>query len=224
VATSIKELNSTYRIALIPGDGIGVDVLEAAWIVLAAAAKRYGFALTPKQFPWSCEYYLNTGSMMPADGLQILRDFDAIFLGAVGWPKKVPDHVSLHGLLLPIRKSFDLYVNERPHKLLKGASGPLKAQAFDILCIRENTEGEYSGAGGRVHIGTPNEVAVETAIFTRKSVEQILRYAFERARTNRTPCLGDEIERAKIYDGVLGRGHRTSRRRLSRCRSQQIPA
>ena len=172
----------THRIALIPGDGIGVDVINAAWLVLQAAAERHGFELSAERFPWSCEFYLKTGRMMPEDGIETLRGFDSIFLGAVGWPEKVPDSVSLHGLLLPIRKAFDLYVNARPHRLLKGTVGPLRADNFDILCIRENTEGEYSGAGGRVHVGTVQEVAVETAIFTRNGVERVLRYAFEQAR------------------------------------------
>ena len=173
---------NTYQIALLPGDGIGVDVLDAAWGVLKAAADRYGFALKGETFPWSCDYYLQNGKMMPDDGIDTLRRFDAIYLGAVGWPAKVPDSVSLHGLLLPIRKRFNLYANVRPHRLLKGIRGPLKAEHFDILCIRENTEGEYSGAGGRVHRGTADEVAIETTIFTRKGVERILRYGFEQAR------------------------------------------
>jgi len=173
----------SYSIALIPGDGIGVDVIDASWLVLGAAARRFDFELASRTFPWSCEYYLEHGVMMPADGIEQLRAFDAIFLGAVGWPARVPDAVSLHGLLLPIRKSFDLYVNARPHRLLTGVEGPLRSNGFDILCIRENTEGEYSGAGGRVHQGTANEVAVETSIFTRNGVERILRYGFEAART-----------------------------------------
>jgi tartrate dehydrogenase/decarboxylase/D-malate dehydrogenase len=172
----------SYKIALIPGDGIGVDVIEASWLVLGAAARRFDFELASRTFPWSCQYYLEHGVMMPADGIERLRPFDAIFLGAVGWPARVPDAVSLHGLLLPIRKSFDLYVNARPHRLLKGVEGPLRSGGFDILCVRENTEGEYSGAGGRIHQGSANEVAVETAIFTRNGVERILRYAFETAR------------------------------------------
>jgi tartrate dehydrogenase/decarboxylase / D-malate dehydrogenase len=172
----------TYRVALIPGDGIGAEVIDAAWAVLQAGAERFGFRLEGERLLWSCEYYLQTGSMMPSDGLNRLRPFDAIFLGAVGWPARVPDSISLHGLLLPIRKRFNLYVNARPHRLLKGVKGPLRSERFDILCIRENTEGEYSGAGGRVHGGTPDEVAVETAIFTRKGVERILRYGFEQAR------------------------------------------
>ena len=171
----------TNRIALIPGDGIGVSVTEAAVSVLTAS----GASVETVSFPWSCDYYLQNGRMMPEDGIETLRDFDAIFLGAVGWPARVPDSVSLHGLLLPIRKAFVQYANIRPHRLLAGVEGPLKTRDFDILCIRENTEGEYSGAGGRVHQGTPNEVAVETSIFTRAGVERILRFGFEQARLRR---------------------------------------
>lgn len=171
----------THRIALIPGDGIGHDVTDAAWRVLNAAAKG-DFVLEGQTFPWSCAFYKETGAMMPVDGIETLRAFDAILLGAVGWPAEVPDSVSLHGLLLPIRKAFVQYANIRPHRLLPGVQGPLKADGFDIVCIRENTEGEYSGAGGRVHQGTGDEVAVETSIFTRKGVERILRFGFEQAR------------------------------------------
>ena len=175
----------TYRIALIPGDGIGRDVTAAAWPIFEKAAGMAGCRLECTEFPWSCAFYRETGAMMPADGIETLRGFDAILLGAVGWPAEVPDSVSLHGLLLPIRKSFVQYANIRPHRLLPGVEGPLKAEAFDILCIRENTEGEYSGAGGRIHQGTADEVAVETSIFTRTGVERILRFAFEQARTRR---------------------------------------
>nr|WP_245540301.1 tartrate dehydrogenase [Paracoccus zeaxanthinifaciens] len=169
------------RIALIPGDGIGVPVTQAAMRVVAAS----GASVETQTFPWSCDYYLEHGHMMPADGIETLRGFDAIFLGAVGWPARVPDSVSLHGLLLPIRKAFVQYANIRPHRLLPGVEGPLRKTGFDILCIRENTEGEYSGAGGRVHQGTDDEVAVETSIFTRTGVERILRFAFEQAMTRR---------------------------------------
>jgi len=175
----------SYSIALIPGDGIGRVVTAAAWTVLEAAAKQSGFALTGTEFPWSCRFFKETGRMMPEDGIETLRGFDAILLGAVGWPAEVPDSVSLHGLLLPIRKAFVQYANVRPHRLLPGVTGPLRAEGFDILCIRENTEGEYSGAGGRVHQGTRDEVAVETSIFTRAGVERILRFGFERARSRR---------------------------------------
>lgn len=171
----------THRIALIPGDGIGIPVTEAALRVMEAS----GADIATKSFPWSCDHYLQHGRMMPEDGIETLRGFDAIFLGAVGWPARVPDAVSLHGLLLPIRKAFVQYANIRPHRLLPGVEGPLKTRDFDILCIRENTEGEYSGAGGRVHQGTPDEVAVETSIFTRAGVERILRFGFEQAQARR---------------------------------------
>lgn len=164
-----------HRIAIIPGDGIGRDVTEAALAVLDRALPG---GLEGHWFDWSCDTYLQTGKMMPDDGIDQLRRFDAILLGAVGWPAKVPDSVSLHGLLLPIRKAFCQYANIRPHRLLPGVEGPLRKGGFDILCIRENTEGEYSGAGGRVHQGTAAEVAVETAIFTRAGVERILRFGF----------------------------------------------
>lgn len=175
----------SLQIAVIPGDGIGTEVTQAACDVLETAATLHGFTLTPQHYPWSCEYYLRHGTMMPADAINLLQRYDAILLGAVGWPARVPDDVSLHGLLLPIRKAFDLFVNARPHRLLPGILGPLRSTGFDILCIRENTEGEYSGAGGRVHRGTANEVAVETAIFTRRGVERVLRYAFDQARRRR---------------------------------------
>jgi tartrate dehydrogenase/decarboxylase/D-malate dehydrogenase len=170
-----------HRIAAIPGDGIGVPVTDAALEVACAS----GAALEVTRFDWSCETWLATGAMMPSDGIETLRGYDAIFLGAVGWPLKVPDSVSLHGLLLPIRKAFDQYANIRPHRMLPGVEGPLKTRAFDILCVRENTEGEYSGAGGRIHVGTPAEVAVETSIFTRCGVERILRFGFDQARRRR---------------------------------------
>ena len=174
-----------YSIALIPGDGIGPAVTEAAWRVVEAVARGADFTVQDTRLPWSCDLYLETGAMMPADGIEVLRGHDAILLGAVGWPSKVPDSVSLHGLLLPIRKAFRQYANVRPHRLLPGVEGPLRKSGFDILCVRENTEGEYSGAGGRVHQGTQDEVAIETAIFTRKGVERILRFGFEQARHRR---------------------------------------
>ena len=175
----------TYSIALVPGDGIGPAVTDAAWQVVEAVARGSGFAVAGTRLPWSCDHCLETGAMMPEDGIAILRGHDAILLGAVGWPAKVPDSISLHGLLLPIRKAFRQYANIRPHRLLPGVEGPLRKAGFDILCVRENTEGEYSGAGGRVHQGTEDEVAVETAIFTRKGVERILRFGFEQARRRR---------------------------------------
>lgn len=193
----------THRIALIPGDGIGKSVTGAAWQVLNAAAQTSGFALEGTEFPWSCAFYKETGAMMPKDGIETLRGFDAILLGAVGWPAEVPDSVSLHGLLLPIRKAFVQYANIRPHRLLPGVQGPLKADGFDILCIRENTEGEYSGAGGRVHQGTDDEVAVETSIFTRKGVERILRFGFEQAQKRRGKLASITKSNAQKYSMVF---------------------
>ncbi len=161
----------TYRIALIPGDGIGREVMPVGVAALeAAAGLADGFRLDFQELPWSCEYYLQHGRMMPEDGLETLRGFDAIYLGAVGWPERVPDHISLWGLLLPIRKAFDLYANVRPCRLLPGIEGPLRGKGPDeinFVVVRENTEGEYSGVGGRVHIGTPWEVAVQDIVFTR---------------------------------------------------------
>ena len=194
---------TTHRIALIPGDGIGGDVTAAAWSVLQKAAAGHGFTLESTEFPWSCAFYKETGAMMPADGIEMLRGFDAILLGAVGWPAQVPDSVSLHGLLLPIRKAFVQYANIRPHRLLPGVQGPLKAEGFDILCIRENTEGEYSGAGGRIHQGTADEVAVETSIFTRTGVERILRFAFEQARARSGKLASVTKSNAQKYSMVF---------------------
>ncbi|MDX8523167.1 tartrate dehydrogenase [Mesorhizobium sp. MSK_1335] len=193
----------SYSIALIPGDGIGRDVTAAAWSVLQTAARQSGFALAGTEFPWSCKFYKDTGRMMPEDGIETLRGFDAILLGAVGWPAEVPDSVSLHGLLLPIRKAFVQYANIRPHRLLPGVTGPLRAESFDILCIRENTEGEYSGAGGRVHQGTLDEVAVETSIFTRAGVERILRFGFEQARARRGRLASVTKSNAQKYSMVF---------------------
>lgn len=193
----------SYQIALIPGDGIGVDVTDATVQVLEAAAQKFGFQLNNTEFPWSCEWYLKHGTMMPKDGIETLRAFDAIVLGAVGWPETVADSVSLHGLLLPIRKAFTQYANIRPHRLLPGVQGPLVADTFDILCIRENTEGEYSGAGGRVHQGTADEVAVETSVFTRTGVERILRYGFEQARARRRHLTSVTKSNAQKYSMVF---------------------
>ncbi|ABL73030.1 MULTISPECIES: tartrate dehydrogenase [Paracoccus] len=190
---------TTHKIALIPGDGIGTAVTESA----VAVARAAGAVLETTTFPWSCDHYLQTGKMMPEDGIETLRGFDAIFLGAVGWPAKVPDSVSLHGLLLPIRKAFVQYANIRPHRLLPGVEGPLKTRDFDILCIRENTEGEYSGAGGRVHVGTPDEVAVETSIFTRAGVERIIRFGFEQAMRRRGKLASVTKSNAQKYSMVF---------------------
>ena len=172
----------TYRIASIPGDGIGNEVIPAGIEVLEALAKASGFALSFKNFDWGSERFLKTGSYIPDGGLAELKTFDAIFFGAVGSPD-VPDHVSLWGLRLPICQGFDQYANVRPTRVLPGVASPLKrGEAIDWVIIRENSEGEYSGSGGRVHKGLPEEVATETSVFTRKGVERIHRFAFELAR------------------------------------------
>ncbi|HEV2419151.1 MAG TPA: tartrate dehydrogenase [Terriglobia bacterium] len=171
-----------YRIALLPGDGIGKEVVPAAVQVLQAAARD--FTLTFEPFEWGCEYYLRTGRMMPPEGLEQLRPFDAILLGAIGHPT-VPDHISLRELLLRIRFEFDLYVNLRPVEILPGLECPLrwkKPEDVNMLFIRENSEGEYSGLGGRFHRGTPEEVAIQESVFTRHGVERVIRYAFDQAR------------------------------------------
>lgn len=172
----------TYHIALLPGDGIGKEVVPAAVRVLEAVASD--FTLSFESFDWGCEYYLRTGRMMPADGIQQIRRFDAILLGAIGHPT-VPDHISLRDLLLRMRFEFDLYVNLRPVEILPGLESPLrgkKPEDIRMLFIRENTEGEYSGMGGRFKRGTADEIAIQESIFTRKGVERIIRYAFEQAR------------------------------------------
>lgn len=174
-----------YRIATIPGDGIGVDTIDQAVQTLDTLAEVHGgIAFTFEPYPWGCSYYIARGEMMPSDGLTILADYDSILFGAVGFPS-VPDHISLWGLLLPIRKAFDQYINLRPVKLLAGIPGPLRekgADDIDIVCIRENTEGEYSGVGGYVQHGPDKELAVQTSVFTRSGVERVLRYGFETAR------------------------------------------
>jgi tartrate dehydrogenase/decarboxylase / D-malate dehydrogenase len=176
-------VSKRYRIAVIPGDGIGKEVVPAAQRVLDAAAQRHGFALDWRVYDWSCERYVRTGSMMPSDGLDQLTQHDAIFLGAVGFPG-VPDHVSLWGLLLPIRRGFQQYVNLRPVRLLQGVESPLRGRepgSIDICIVRENTEGEYSDIGGVTGIGTPNEAATQTATFTKRGCDRVMRYAFELA-------------------------------------------
>jgi tartrate dehydrogenase/decarboxylase/D-malate dehydrogenase len=175
----------TYRIALIPGDGIGKEVIPAGVRVLEKAAKVDGnFELRFEPFDWGCEYYLRNGRMMPAGGLDELRPFDAIYLGAIGHPT-VPDHISLRGLLLNIRFNYDLYINIRPFEILPGLQTPLRDKGpaeVNMLFIRENSEGEYSGIGGRLRKGTPDEVAIQTSVFTRKGVERVIRFAFDQAR------------------------------------------
>ncbi|MGE0042389.1 MAG: tartrate dehydrogenase [Vicinamibacterales bacterium] len=172
-----------HTLASIAGDGIGLEVVPAARALVDAVVARDGGALTWIDYPWGCDFYLETGRMMDADGLDRLRGTDAIFLGAVGAPG-VPDHVSVWELILPIRQRFEQYVNLRPMRLLPGIRSPLAGRGpadIDMVCVRENSEGEYAGIGGRLHAGTPHEVAEQTGVFTRRGTERIVRYAFELA-------------------------------------------
>ena len=174
-----------YKIAVIPGDGIGPEVIGEGVKVLNKVAELDGsFSFEFTHFPWGCEYYLKHGRMMAEDGIEQLRNFDAIYLGAAGYPG-VPDHISLWELLLVIRKSFDQYINLRPVKLLKGAPCPLKdvsCEDIDMIFVRENSEGEYAGSGSWLFKGKPNEVVIQDGVFSRHGCERVIRYAYELAR------------------------------------------
>ncbi len=173
----------THKIAVIPGDGIGKEVVPEGIRVLEAAGRRFGIDFAWREFDWSCETYHKTGRMMPDDGLEELKAFDAIYLGAVGFPG-VPDHISLWGLLIPIRREMMQYVNLRPVRLLEGLPCPLadrKPGDIDFYVVRENVEGEYSQIGGRLYGGTDEELVTQNMVFTRKGTDRILRYAFELA-------------------------------------------
>jgi len=172
-----------YTIALIPGDGIGQEVIPAGVKVLEVLARKYDFDLSFTEFPYSCGYYREHGEMMPENGIELLTPFDAILLGAVGDPA-VADHVSLWGLLLPIRRRFDQYVNLRPVRLLQGITSPLShrtSEDIDFLVVRENTEGEYSDIGGRLFEGSDRECVIQESVFTRAGVDRIIKYACELA-------------------------------------------
>jgi tartrate dehydrogenase/decarboxylase/D-malate dehydrogenase len=167
-----------HKIAIIPGDGIGQEVVPAALEVIERAAPQ---TLAMTEFPWGCEFYHRKGRMMDPDGFDQLQQFEAIFLGAIGDPR-VPDHISVWELILPLRQRFEQYVNLRPMRLLPGVATPLAGRTtkdIDMVCVRENSEGEYAGLGGRLHIGTPHEVAEQTGLFTRYGIERIARFAFE---------------------------------------------
>jgi tartrate dehydrogenase/decarboxylase / D-malate dehydrogenase len=191
---------TSYRIALIPGDGIGTEVLPPAQALLDAVGRRHGIEFAYDSFDWSCERYLAEGAMMPSDGLDRIRSHDAVLLGAVGWPG-VPDHVSLWGLLIPIRRSFQQYVNLRPVKVLDGVPSPLRKAGVgdvDLVVVRENVEGEYSEIGGRVGRGTADELAVQEAVFTRKGVTRVAEYAYTLAETR-----GRHVTSATKSNGIV---------------------
>jgi tartrate dehydrogenase/decarboxylase/D-malate dehydrogenase len=188
------------RIAVIPGDGIGREVTAAARAVLDTVAARHGLDLAYDEFDWSCERYAREGAMMPPDGVDRLRPYDAILLGAVGWPG-VPDHVSLWGLLIPIRRAFRQYVNLRPVRVFPGVAGPLRDARpgeVDVVVVRENVEGEYSEIGGRLNRGFPDEFAVQEAVFTRAGITRIADYAFGLARRR-----GSYVTSATKSNGIV---------------------
>jgi tartrate dehydrogenase/decarboxylase / D-malate dehydrogenase len=209
----------SYRIALIPGDGIGQEVLPPATAVLDAVGRRHGVQFEYDSFDWSCRRYLEAGAMMPDDGLDKIAGHDAILLGAVGWPG-VPDHVSLWGLLIPIRRAFNQYVNLRPIALFEGVPSPLAGvpSDVDLVIVRENSEGEYSQIGGRMNSGHPTEFALQESVFTRSAVSRIADYALALSTTRRncvtsatksngivhTMPFWDQVvaERAAAYPGV----------------------
>lgn len=187
------------RLALIPGDGIGIEVMESAKQVLAAVQARYGVTFETTELDWSCERFHRTGTMMPADGLEILGRHDAILLGAVGWPG-VPDHVSLWGLLIPIRRAFEQYVNLRPMRVFDGVPAPVRPElsaGTDFVVVRENSEGEYSEVGGRIGRGAA-EVALQQATFSRTGVERIAEYAMTLAESRR-----GQVRSATKSNGII---------------------
>jgi len=180
-------MTKTYRIAAIPGDGIGKEVLPVGQRIIDLVAAKHGFTVEWSELDWSCERYHETGRMMPEDGIEQIKAFDSIYLGAVGFPG-VPDHVSLWGLLIPLRRELDQYANVRPVRLLKGITSPLAGRGpddIDFIVVRENVEGEYSEIGGRVYQGTEHEAAIQESILTRRGTDRIMDYAFELAKTRK---------------------------------------
>src|SRR6266446_8655892 len=196
---------ASFRIAVIGGDGIGPEVIDQAIRVVDAALKHDQGKIDWNKLPWSGNYYKQTGRMMPEDGWEVLKKHDAVLLGAIGSPD-VPDHVTLHGLLLPMRRKFDQYVNLRPAYLFEGVQSPLRDKAsgsIDMVVYRENTEGEYAPCGGRHYEGTVHEIAVQTAIFTRRGCERIMRAAFEGARQRRKKVTSITKSNAQQFGMVL---------------------
>ena len=190
-----------YKVAVIPGDGIGNEVVPEGLRVLEAVGRRYGIEFEWDEYDWSCEVFQKTGRMMPEDGLQRIGNHDAIFLGAVGYPG-VPDHVSLWGLLVPIRREFKQYINLRPVRLFLGVDCPLvgrKPGDIDYMIVRENNEGEYSEIGGRLYAGTDAELVVQQAVFTRQGTDRVMRYAFELAKSRNRK----ELASATKSNGII---------------------
>lgn len=181
-------MSRNYRISVIAGDGIGKEVVPEGQRVIEAAGRRFGFSVDWTEHDWNCDYYLEHGRMMPEDGVERVRGADAIFLGAVGWPT-VPDHISTWDLILRLRRELNLYVALRPARLIRGITSPLAgrtAKDIDFVIVRENSEGEYSSAGGLLYAGTPEEMMLQESVHSKRAIDRILRYAFELARTRRS--------------------------------------
>jgi tartrate dehydrogenase/decarboxylase/D-malate dehydrogenase len=196
---------AAFHVAVIGGDGIGPEVTDQAVRVARSALRHEKATIEWEPLPWSSAYYRQTGHMMPPDGWDVLRRHDAILLGAIGHPD-VPDHITLHGLLLPMRRKFDQYLNLRPAYLFEGVQSPLRDKApgsIDMLVFRENTEGEYAPCGGRHYEGTPHEIAIQTAIFTRRGCERVMRAAFEGARKRRKKLTSITKSNAQVFGMVL---------------------
>src|SRR5450830_612037 len=202
-------MSKAFRIAAIAGDGIGKEVLPEGLRVLEQAAKTWDLNLSIEVLDWAhCDYYLEHGQMMPEDWFEQLKGFDAIYFGAVGWPDKVPDHISLWGSLLKFRRDFDQYVNIRPVRLFPGVPCPLAGREpgdIDFVVIRENTEGEYSSVGGKMFEGTEHEFVLQESVFTRRGVDRILKFAFDPAP--QAPDGSDQVQRDFHQHAVLGRAH-----------------
>ena len=218
--------NPRYRIAVIPGDGIGQEVIPAGLAVLDRVSRRHGFAIDAVNHPWGCAYYLARGRMMAADALDVLRKADAIYLGAVGAPS-VPDHVSIWELILPIRQRFDQYVNLRPTRMLAGVAGPLAGRRpadVDWLCVRENSEGEYAGVGRRYGAGD-QETAEQTGVFTRRAIARIVRFACEAAMSRPRKLLASATKsNALQYSMVLWEDRKSTRLNSSHIQKSRMPS
>jgi tartrate dehydrogenase/decarboxylase / D-malate dehydrogenase len=209
------------RIAVIPGDGIGKEVIPEGLRVIDEVARKFDLAFQWDHFDWSSDYYLKHGAMMPEDWKERIGQHDAIFFGAVGWPDLVPDHISLWGSLVKFRREFDQYVSLRPVRLMPGVPSPLanrKVGEIDFYVVRENTEGEYSSIGGRIFEGTDRETVIQESVFTRKGVDRIMKFAFELAqqRPKKHVTLRHKIERHFHLYAVLGRALRGNVGTLSR--------
>ena len=220
--------NRIHRVAVIPGDGIGQEVMPEGVRVLEAAAKKFGFKLAFDDFDFaSCDYYDKHGRMMPEDWKEKIGKHDAIYFGAVGMPDRVPDHISLWGSLILFRREFDQYVNLRPVRLMPGVPSPLagrKPGDIDFWVVRENTEGEYSSIGGKMFPGTDREVVVQETVMSRIGVDRVLKFAFELAQDHAEEAsdLSDQVERHRHHHAVLGRAREGNGEKLSRREMESV--